>query len=278
MKQYRRASSITTLLPGINVNKFSSKEQIKTWHREARVSDSWHSSIGSNLGDSQCISSFVLTLHSYLIAEGDFKHERQQINNRETLLLLREKFKGKIIVDIGPGIHDSGYSLANLLDCKAYIGVDVFNAKATRASIRARKQNIEKPYEPYSMLSLSLAEEKYYFQDFSLQNFKTNNIPWNVVEEDALVFLKAVPRNSVSIWISGMIYNSIPTERYQKMISEIPRVLGPDNFFLSAFSFASILGLNEEKLEKVIDFREEDYIKKNRNKHQAIGRLFARRK
>lgn len=134
---------------------------------------------------------------------------------------LRAIFKDQIIVDLGHGWDNSGYKFANLVGAKAYIGVDLF--------MDTRGGGIENLTELYK--AMGLTDE--YIQKHQLDS---NNVPWASVREDGLTFLRALPSDSVSVFMGGLCDGIIPNLLTPHWRKEITRVTDPQGGVMSISS------------------------------------------
>ncbi len=114
-------------------------------------------------------------------------------------------FSGQIVVDLGPGDTVTGYEISALSGAKAYVAV-----------------------EPYYWVE---CQAKFFRYDRFPANNQLKKIPHDIVEADALSFLKRLPDKSVSIFASQM--ESVMKKDYEISLGkEIQRVLHPQGAFI----------------------------------------------
>ncbi len=115
---------------------------------------------------------------------------------------IKQKFQDVVIVDCGAGgsyanYSSTGYQIACLLKAKGYIGVEPFNF----------------PMLYRGFLTQEEVEEE-------------TPIPFNLVAEDGLTFLRRLPDNSVSLFSFGLDSSILPNESYTSdLAQEMTRVL-----------------------------------------------------
>jgi hypothetical protein len=118
---------------------------------------------------------------------------------------LKERFKDKVIIDLGAGRDYYGYAIATMLGAKGYVGVEPFNSAG---------------------LVDSIGSEVKYFR--SGRSKKDENIKYTVVAEDALTFLKRIPEGTegITIFSSGTDNNVFPDSNYNSEVAkQIARAL-----------------------------------------------------
>ena len=122
-----------------------------------------------------------------------FKNGRTEEGKKETeraLSFLKEKLKGKVLVDLGSGIDNSIFRLAIATDPSVFIGVDKFAGR-----------------------DLSHLSEEGGMQAAGAKS-------------DMLDFISRMPDNSANVTINGIDMNIIGEEKYHEaLIREIIRVL-----------------------------------------------------
>lgn len=134
-------------------------------------------------------------------------------DTRDAFSEYAKQFKGQIVVDLGAGITNRGYTLAGFTDAKAYVGVE--------PSIR----NFErlKGILTYQTGGFKLREE-----------LGKPLIPAAVVQQDMLSFLRRLPYRSVSILTSGIDGFIIRDGKYiDETNLEIERVLYPGGTYIN---------------------------------------------
>jgi len=109
------------------------------------------------------------------------------------------RFESQIVLDLGANSSHL-YNLISGFNVEGYVGVEVFHDEKLINSLK--------------------------------DSFNKKKIPFAVVREDMLNFLKRVPSNSVSVHVSGIDDEIIPDQNYQKeVIKEIARVLHPRGIY-----------------------------------------------
>ncbi|KKT93747.1 MAG: hypothetical protein UW94_C0004G0032 [Parcubacteria group bacterium GW2011_GWA2_45_14] len=138
-------------------------------------------------------TAFVIDLETFL--------DNLKKNKPEEFDKLQEAFKDSVVVDLGAGDGvvrpNRSYEMACLLGAKGYIGVETYNFQSlVRSYLRTKKLRVG--YEP---------------------------IPFNLVAEDAVSFMKRLPDKSVNLLNSG-IGDILTEDSYKKDYqSEMERVL-----------------------------------------------------
>jgi len=143
----------------------------------------------------------------------------------------RKKITGQILVDLGAGNTNLGYSLSLLLGAAKYVGVEKFaktvkelEKQLSQINIKSGKISLDNPavYDGRK----SLKEQKIVTVD--------KLIPASVVQDKMLHFLRRLPDNSVSILTSGIHDQLIDNPDYRAAIAvEIERVLHPKGAYIS---------------------------------------------
>lgn len=185
VKNFVEPTPLDQLIPGIDLSKLT--KESRQQFLEAKI------------GRAQADTSFFNNTYSTLIDIGVFEYNEHE--------MWAERFKGKTIVDIGPGASSIGYEFAQETGATAYVAVEPFFASHTKNSIERYISN----------------------------NPNERLVQWNCVREDGLAFIEALPKDSVCVVMAG-IDGIIPRERMEDIIREIQRVLDPDGAFLSIYS------------------------------------------
>lgn len=132
---------------------------------------------------------------------------------------LKEVFHGQVVIDLGAGRFIGSYERISKSGAKAYVAVEPFFYSELLGSLR--RKNLELSQDP------SLAPPQ---------------IPFCVVAEDMLTFLRRLPDNSVSIFASGIDKHIIRDPDYKKAVSrEIRRVTSHDGAVVSNYSGMAVL-------------------------------------
>lgn len=138
-------------------------------------------------------TAFVIDLETFL--------DNLKKNKPEEFDKLQEAFKDSVVVDLGAGDGvvrpNRSYEMACLLGAKGYIGVETYNFQSlVRSYLRTKKLRVG--YEP---------------------------IPFNLVAEDAVSFMKRLPDNSVNLLNSGIGDILVKDSYKNNFRSEMGRVL-----------------------------------------------------
>jgi hypothetical protein len=121
-----------------------------------------------------------------------------------------EPLRGTILLDLGANEPLRGYAIARQSGCVGYIGVDKFNADIL--FIPNEKEVVHtSPDDP------------------PLQDVP--NIPYCIVKEDMLKFLKRIPADQVSVLMAG-IEVGFGSNYINQVDDEITRVLNPNGAFV----------------------------------------------
>lgn len=150
--------------------------------------------------------------------------------------VLRNRFKGQIIVDLGADKYGFGYFLSQALGGKGYVGVDKYYSN-----------DIEKRLEGTDMEEIKKRWDHYAHEG---SEFRPDApIPASVVGQDILSFLKRLPDNSASLFGFGIDHHVMPDNKYREEVKkEIQRVLSNEGLYLTYGS--SILPENFKPFDK----------------------------
>ena len=108
----------------------------------------------------------------------------------------------QVVVDIGAGKFGEAYPVALNMKARAYVGVDKYFAKGLRDAVERRHASMP--------------------------------LPCAVVREDALSFLRRLPKNSVSIFCSALTEQVVSDPKYiEEVNAEITRVLHPQGGYIN---------------------------------------------
>ena len=142
----------------------------------------------------------------------------------EQLRKFMEIMRGTILIDLGARDCD-GYFLAKEFGARGYIGVDKFHCKNP---------------------NILNQEDGQLWGSRELKN--KSDIPYTVVQEDMLDFLKRLPDNSVSILTTG-VEVGIEGKFARLVEKEIERVLDPKGAYITFFSKFEPKGLKRTKFQ-----------------------------
>jgi hypothetical protein len=142
--------------------------------------------------------------------------------NYQRFVNIRHGFASIPVIDLGAGSCNVGYKIANLLDSTGYVGVEPYHYVELLNSIIKGDTTDE-------------AEEAKRWKKYSktLKASNSRQIPFNVVAEDALSFLKRVPDLAVGVFSFGTDNLIISNADYIESVKEeIKRVLHPDSLMI----------------------------------------------
>lgn len=119
--------------------------------------------------------------------------------NIEAATALREVFRDQIVVDIGAGKRSFGYEFSLSVEARAYVAIEPFLGK-----------DLEKDITRFDQERIP----------------SQHKIPVAIVPEDGLTFLRRLPDNSASLFLSGIDDVIIPNREYMvALFQEMQRVL-----------------------------------------------------
>lgn len=151
----------------------------------------------------------------------------------------RESYKDKIIVEIGIP-HAQTYRLACLLGAKGYIAVERFLYNRLILSMLYTGFN-----------DFKVPQDDSYSKNINtkVDQFDVKPIPFNLVNEDGLEFLKRLPDNSVVPFDFGVgdLFFKKSKEYYDEFGKELGRIIANDSYYLQCNSVP--LSLPTEKRE-----------------------------
>ena len=138
--------------------------------------------------------------------------------------------KNSVVLDIASGRKGPyGYVLASALGAKAYVGVDKF---CTPVFYREDVEDIRHRFR--------ISEE---------------NIPYAMVQEDAVDFANRVPNEAVSVFIFALTGQIGIRDAYaRKLEKQIFRILNPKGAYLSYFADFEPRGLDKQKHSRLTGF------------------------
>lgn len=162
-----------------------------------------------------------------------YKGLRQDIeeNDGETYAKrFTEFFKGIPVVDLGAGAG-GGYNVASWLKASGYIGVEPHN---------------------WDNLINGLLTDDTEITELQAKDSNVRPIPYSVIAEDALTFLKRLPDKSVGILSFGTDHFIIKDPKYiRDVIGEIKRVLHPKSAMLASNSVFTPYRKDDFRLEEM---------------------------
>ncbi len=172
--------------------------------------------------------------------------ERYTDSQKEYLKEGKKLFSGVTVVDLGCGNSANSYELACILGAKGYIGIDSYNADVGCLDFIANDpSNTDHIHED------ALVDGKW------KRDWKP--IPYSIIKEDIVSFLKRVPDESVGIFCFGLdnwIIGEVSDEYFEKCGSEISRVIKEGSGEFTEIN--TILRGNGLK-----DIRDKDFYKEN---------------
>lgn len=208
-KKNEKPTPIEELLPGMT-------QEDMTALRKVPAGTSW------DLGTDHFYTTFSdtffeLQLPRTFIESDTFKGK--VANLEEGLAPIRKRMGGRVVIDIGCGESPGGYLIAEASGARAYIGVDLYASERLRQALESK----------------------------AAEDASGNKIPWNVVPQDGLTFLRALKEGSVSVIMSGISEGIIPDKRVLKILKEVVRVVGDDGGLLSIeSSMRAVRGMHKE--------------------------------
>jgi hypothetical protein len=160
---------------------------------------------------------FAINAFAYLYTSRTF----YQTHYRH-FLRIKAGFASIPVIDLGAGSCNVGYKIANLLDGHGYVGVEPYHydelvSSIVEGDITDDAQQTQR-WKKYSR---------------TLRSCNRRRIPFNVVAEDALGFLRRTPDRSVGIFSFGtdnLIINN--TDYIESVKAEINRVLHPNSLMI----------------------------------------------
>ncbi|MCK9379222.1 MAG: hypothetical protein M0P97_03735 [Candidatus Moranbacteria bacterium] len=176
------------------------------------------------------------------------------VRGEDTAGFVFSQFKDQIVVDLGCGYHARGYDFISLAGAKGYVGVDMYHGnnfvEGNGFYSDERNKSIQKIAERKHIVDASAASASF-------------------SADDMLTFLKRLPDNSVSIFISGIDANVLDGNfRYIDEINrEIQRVLNDKGAFVSYQSCFHPKELNNEMTKLDLSFLGLDLYKKPKQKN-----------
>jgi len=218
--------SVREILPGMNLNGLVLKGQKRDDTSEESQIDYDKEVYSTGKRDGRIIpgmdytsdAGFAIGVYKSLNERKIYAENNPELNEALSL------FVGKVVVDLGAGSYPIGYCIVDYWNARGYIGVEPNYIE----DLVSRLQHVE---------------------EFAAH--KLNRIPFAVVAEDMLGFLRRLPDNSVSIFCSGIDLAIIPRGNYRDEVAkEIMRVLDPNGVYIGHSSGGHIYikdALIEEK-------------------------------
>jgi|SRR3989344_380202 len=144
--------------------------------------------------------------------------------NKDQMCALKESFKKKIIVDIGAGRFTKGYDLACILEAKGYVAVEPFNFNYLLEDFLLQSGNLGRKSQWSS----------------TKKGTKFDPIPYNIVAEDGLNFLRRIPDHSVVVFTFGLNDHAVINDGsyVSEMAKEMERVTENDCYIITADSIS----------------------------------------
>ena len=144
---------------------------------------------------------------SYLTMSAELLNESGDKERRDLEKLL-EKFADGIVIDLGAGVKSYGYYLVRKVKAKGYIGVEATRPDDLQKDIQAGVDRSKKAGYPA--------------------------MPFVVVAEEMLRFLKRLPENCASVITSTIDNCVVPNSQVMRELGEeIWRVIGTDHIYLT---------------------------------------------
>ncbi|MEI7424743.1 MAG: hypothetical protein WCK10_01340 [Candidatus Staskawiczbacteria bacterium] len=136
-------------------------------------------------------------------------------------------FENQTVVDLGAGSRPSGYLLSQLLGAKAYVGVEICGINTASLENNSEILNTYIDWvKKNDVYRLNKCAE-------IIPDLYASKIPYSIVNQDMLSFLKRLPDNSVSITMGGVGPEIMKDNEYWKEVfKEVERVLSKNGGFL----------------------------------------------
>jgi len=215
------------------------------WYLHRKISDDYLDDYGEKIQENISVKFKINAPDILGISENIESHTEQE---KEGLDL----FKGQIIVDLGAGVNPSGYLLSHLLKAKAYIAVDFSGYNSARLKEKLEILDNEQSNSP---------DLYNYFK--SVPGLYRHKIPFSIITNDMLTFLKRLPDKSVSIFMGGIGPEIIYDGPYRGRVSaEIERVLDEKGGVLTIDSYPHF-----QNLETVYKFGQVEIFRKKKEEY-----------
>lgn len=149
------------------------------------------------------------------------------------LQVFKDRYKGKIIIDLGAGDSWHGYLLSTFLEAKAYIGVEKFRSDVLKSQLSGiTLEDITK----YCVRNYNDPRKIGY----GWKPAESTSLPEAaVVADDILNFLRRLPDKSVSIFAFGIDQFVFPGKNDSaELIKELERVLDAEGGYLEDNGFS----------------------------------------
>jgi hypothetical protein len=237
--KYPRGQSLLALLtrvediiPGINTDSLISTELFEQTNNPAIFQSQFEQ---QQLG-SPWDTPFSTHAFRYLYDSRKF-----YATNYRSFVKIKEGFASIPVIDLGAGSNNVGYKMANLLNTKGYVGVEPYHyVELVNSIIEGDITDDTQEAKRWNKYSKTL------------KSSNCRQVPFNVVAEDALSFLKRTPDLSAGIFSFGtdnLIIND--THYIEAVKEEIYRVLHPDSLMIcgnTVFDPQSALKCREDLL------------------------------
>lgn len=242
-KNFQKATPVEEIIPGIKEPEKTIEEQQEYRHADTRLDTDYAAKLMGRIDlNYDAVAEFIKGKDKkfqpiYKENTPDLVEYCEKIiesaYNKDEFNVALELFRGQIIIDLAAGANENGYVISQLLKGKAYVGVNLWSSDKLRKMIELLNT---KPKE----------DDKFTYHLKIIPGALKHHIPFSVVKNDVLTFLKRLPNNSVSIIMSG--FGSETTNfdsKYREEISkEISRVLDPKGGFLNYNSSANFFDMN----------------------------------
>lgn len=140
-----------------------------------------------------------------------------------------ELLKGKIVVDLGAGMHPYVYSVAVESEASGYIAVDLWHGQHLKDELDERVYGSGQT-ESFPRVN---AEKR---------------IPASFIDEDMLTFLRRLPDHSVSIAAFGLGDGIIKGQYAKEVNKEVQRVLHPNGILFTDGLSGSPVGMEGDHI------------------------------
>lgn len=155
-------------------------------------------------------------------------------SDEQALDALRQAVSGQVVIDLGAGDTPWGYYLACAGKAKAYLAIEHYHAdKLTDQLFRH-------------------VESSLFFDKIIDQSVK--KIPYSVIVEDMLTFLKRLPDDSVSLFAFGINYGVLNNPGYATEVgAEVVRVLSVGGVLVESHANAVVENMPPKRLQIVYE-------------------------
>ncbi|MEI7497912.1 MAG: hypothetical protein WCK11_01355 [Candidatus Falkowbacteria bacterium] len=196
------------IIPGLNlVNINNARETIESEYRNNDISNPVRDvpvSVGTSLTEPYMYD---------LLSSLDYELNNNKTDSYKKLLQLCQN---KPLVDLGAGKQSIGYIVSSWLGAKGYVAIEPHNFQELAENL-LNNQELDEQIASHKNIKVG-----------------TKPIPYSIIREDALTFLKRLPDKSVGVLSFGTDGYIIKDGQYTKdVINEIKRVLDSESAILT---------------------------------------------